>query len=119
MKNGLVIDPDGSKHWWVDGKRHRTDGPAVEWITGSKRWYVDGKLHRTDGPAIDRPDGSREWYVDGKRHRLDGPAIEDADGTIGWWVNGMQYDSNKSFQQAAGLSDERMAMLVLKHGDVG
>jgi hypothetical protein len=27
----------------VDGKRHRTDGPAIEFATGVKQWYVDGK----------------------------------------------------------------------------
>ena len=34
---------DGSKQWWLDGKRHRTDGPAVEWADGSKQWWLDGK----------------------------------------------------------------------------
>ena len=58
---------DGSKMWFLSGKRHRTDGPAVEWADGSKEWYVDDKLHRTDGPAIERADGSKAWFLHGKR----------------------------------------------------
>jgi len=49
----------------VNGKRHRTDGPADEWADGSKFWYVNGKLHRTDGPAIEWADGVKSWYIDG------------------------------------------------------
>ena len=46
-------------------KRHRLDGPAVEWADGSKAWYVNGKLHRLDGPAVEYADGGKAWYVDG------------------------------------------------------
>ena len=64
MKNGLEVNKDGSKAWYVDDKHHREDGPAVEDANGYKAWYVDGKRHRTDGPAIEYTDGSKEWYVD-------------------------------------------------------
>ena len=37
------IDSNGSKFWYQNGKRHRTDGPAVEWANGSKSWYINGK----------------------------------------------------------------------------
>ena len=77
---------DGTKEWWLFGKRHRLDGPAVERVDGEKMWYVDDKLHRVDGPAIEYADGEKEWYVDDKRHRVDGPAIEYVNGTE-WWVN--------------------------------
>ena len=95
MKNGLIIDANGSKNWYVNDKRHRTDGPAVELPSGSKFWFIDGKHHRTDGPAIVYADGTKCWYVDSKRHR-----------------------TNKSFQQAAKLTDAEMAALVLKYGDI-
>lgn len=39
-------------------------------------WYVTGKLHRTDGPAVEYKDIGKEWWVDGKLHRTDGPAVE-------------------------------------------
>ena len=54
---------------------------------GTKSWYLDGKLHRTDGPAIEGAYGTKEWYLDGKLHRVDGPAIECADGTKLWYLN--------------------------------
>ena len=54
---------------------------------GTKSWYLDGKLHCTDGPAIEGAYGTKEWYLDGKLHRVDGPAIECADGTKLWYLN--------------------------------
>ncbi len=65
MKNGLVIE-NGGKEWYLNGKRHRTDGPAIERANGGKYWYLNDKLHRTDGPAIEWADGSSAWYIDGK-----------------------------------------------------
>ena len=58
---------DGSKEWWVDGKLHRTDGPAVVMADGRKEWRVDDKLHRTDGPAVEKADGTRKWYINGEK----------------------------------------------------
>lgn len=65
MKNGLHIDADGTKRWYLDDKRHRTDGPAVEHATGTKLWYLNGKRHRTDGPAVECADDSKQWYFNG------------------------------------------------------
>ena len=64
---GVKEHINGDKEWWVDDKRHRVDGPAVEWSNGSKHWYVDGKRHRVDGPAIEYKSGDKSWYVDGKK----------------------------------------------------
>jgi len=62
----------------------------VECANGTKFWYMNGKCHRLDGPAIDYAGGSRQWYVNGKLHRLDGPACEGCDGYKQWWVNDKQ-----------------------------
>ncbi len=52
-------------------------------------------------------------------HRLDGPAITYKNPDEKFWVvNGRDYASNKSFQLAAGLSDEDMLAIVLKYGDI-
>jgi hypothetical protein len=48
--------------------------------TGTKSWYLNGKLHREDGPAVEYANGDKDWYLNDKRHREDGPAIEYADG---------------------------------------
>ena len=65
-KNGLHIDKTGTKSWYLNGKLHRQDGPAVEWTNGGKFWYVDGMPHREDGPAKLWPDGNASWYRYGK-----------------------------------------------------
>jgi hypothetical protein len=55
---------------------HRLDGPALERIDDPTMiWYVDGKIHRENGPAIDSPKYTF-WYLHDKLHREDGPAIE-------------------------------------------
>jgi hypothetical protein len=82
---------DGSKYWYLYGKHHRTGGPAIERSDGSKFWSINGLLHRTDGPAIERSDGSKEWWLNGERHRTNGPAYEGSDGTKEWWLNGSEY----------------------------
>jgi hypothetical protein len=62
----VTVDDTGTKHWYLNDKRHRTDGPAAEYADGTKLWYQDGKCHRTDGPAYEDADGSKHWYLDGK-----------------------------------------------------
>ncbi|MDP2696412.1 MAG: hypothetical protein Q8O87_04180 [bacterium] len=52
--------------WWLNGKLHREDGPAVEWYYGTKEWYINGKRHREDGPAKEWPDGSKSWFLNGE-----------------------------------------------------
>ena len=51
------------------------------WSNGSKEWYLNGKRHREGGPAVEDSDGTKEWYLNGQRHREGGPAIERAIGT--------------------------------------
>jgi hypothetical protein len=45
LGNGVecTIDDVGSKCWRLNGKLHRTDGPAIEYADGSKYWYYEGK----------------------------------------------------------------------------
>jgi len=58
-----TIWADGTKEWFVNGQRHRTDGPAVIWADGTQLWYVNNQLHRTDGPACIYAEGNQEWYI--------------------------------------------------------
>lgn len=40
----------------------------VEWEDGEKCWFVKGKLHRTDGPAIEYYSRNyNSYYVDGNK----------------------------------------------------
>ena len=58
---------DGYKKWYLNGKLHREDGPAIENSNGTKFWYLNGKLHRGDGPAIEYSDGNKYWYLNGEK----------------------------------------------------
>ena len=49
---------------------HREDGPAVTWLMDGGwcyEWWLHGKRHRLDGPAVESPDGSKSWWVNGER----------------------------------------------------
>ena len=80
----------GSKYWYLNGKLHREDGPAIEDADGHTWWYLNGKLHREDGPAIEFANGDKFWIVNDQYHREDGPAFICADGRKGWCLNGKE-----------------------------
>jgi len=40
----MKVDSDETKRWFLNGKLHREDGPAVEWPNGTKFWCLNGKL---------------------------------------------------------------------------
>jgi hypothetical protein len=84
---GIVKYTSGTKVWYRNGKRHRTDGPAIEHFDGTKQWYWNGKQHRTDGPAYEDADDTKVWYLNGQRHRVDGPAYESVNGLKQWNLN--------------------------------
>ena len=63
---------DGDRHWFLNGKLHREDGPAIEGSSGSKRWFLNGELHRGDGPAVEYSSGSKEWFLNGVRYTEEG-----------------------------------------------
>ena len=88
-EDGLAIEyVSGSKYWYINGKLHREDGPAIEYVSGAKHWYLNGEPHREDGPARIWANGDKVWYINGERHREDGPAIERTSGSKEWWLNG-------------------------------
>ena len=36
--------PNGDKQWWLNGKLHREDGPAVECANGTKEWWLNNEI---------------------------------------------------------------------------
>ena len=52
------------------------------WDNGTKSWYLNGKYHREDGPAIEYADGSKSWYLNDKEvtkeehKRMTSPVVE-------------------------------------------
>lgn len=67
-------------------------------------WKINGKMHRTDGPALIREDGTRVWYIDGKLHRTDGPAVIWADGSKAWYIDGIEYPEEEFNETVKELS---------------
>jgi hypothetical protein len=63
----VKVNSEGTKYWCLNGKLHREDGPAIEYINGTKQWCLNGKLHREDGPAIEYSYGTKSWWLEGKR----------------------------------------------------
>ena len=68
IKYEVRVYADGDKEWYINGKRHREDGPAIEYADGSKSWYKEGKLHREDGPAVELANGDKYWYLNDKEY---------------------------------------------------
>ena len=67
IKYTVKVYDNGDKSWYLNGKLHREDGPAVEYADGSKSWCLNGKLHREDGPAIEWANGDKWWYLNGEK----------------------------------------------------
>ena len=83
---GIIEYVFGTTCYYLNGKYHREDGPAVIYPDGTLHYYLNGELHREDGPAIIYP-GGNIYYLNGKCHREDGPAIIITDGTIKYYLN--------------------------------
>ena len=44
-KYTVEVYENGAKYWYLNGKCHREDGPAVEYANGDKRWFLNGKKY--------------------------------------------------------------------------
>lgn len=60
-----------------------------------KSHYVNGLRHRENGPAIITDNGSKSWFKNGQRHREDGPAFECYTGNKLWWLNDIRYSERE------------------------
>ena len=65
-KHVFFVNRFGNKHWYLNDKRHRENGPAVEYASGTVEWWLNGLLHREDGPAIEYANGYKDWYLYGE-----------------------------------------------------
>jgi hypothetical protein len=36
-----LLNTQETKQWWLNGKFHREDGPAIEYPSGTKEWYLN------------------------------------------------------------------------------
>jgi len=105
----VKVDDNGTRCWWLNGKWHREDGPAIEFADGNRYWYLNGQLHREDGPACEYANGSREWWLNGKCHREDGPAIEYTNGSRQWYLNGEKYTEKEFLKKTVTVRELTVA----------
>jgi len=53
----------------IAGVNHRVGGPAIIWPDNSTFWYLHGRCHRDDGPAVHYTSGdSFTWWFDGRNY---------------------------------------------------
>ena len=45
--NGIYEVEDYGILYYLNGKKHRLDGPAIEWNDGDKYYYIEGKKYDT------------------------------------------------------------------------
>ena len=65
----VKVWPNGTKKWWLNGQRHREDGPAIEGFNGSKQWWLNGReLTEEEHRRQTQP----EPTCDGKTVEIDG-----------------------------------------------
>ena len=64
----VKVFDNGDRWWYLNDKRHREDGPAIEYSNGSRWWYLNDKLHREDGPAMEFTNGTRRWYLNDEEY---------------------------------------------------
>ena len=84
---------------------------------GDIGYYVNGKFHRTDGPAFIYADGTQEWWINDELHRDNGPAIEWPDGSYSWYLDNNYYDTVDDYLNANDyIDDEDRTLLKLQYG---
>jgi hypothetical protein len=83
---------------------------------GNKCHWLNGRVHRTDGPAIENSSGDRGWKLNGEWHREDGPAVEYINGTVAWYLNHELLSFDEWLKRTPGLTDEEKVMYKLQYG---
>ena len=107
----VKVDEYGDRRWYLNGKLHREDGPAIEYANGTRFWFLNDNCHREDGPAIECSDGRRFWYLNDKRHREDGPAVEYTDDRCRrrWYLDGVEYTEEEFLKKTAKVKELSVA----------
>jgi hypothetical protein len=53
---------DDCKEYYIDGRLHKR-----QYDDGYTSWWLNGERHREDGPAVEDPHGLSGWYLNGKQ----------------------------------------------------
>ena len=67
----VVVTDDGDQYWYLDGKYHREDGPAIIYADGEQAWYLnDIELTEQEFNNHNRPCVGKVVVVDGIEYTL-------------------------------------------------
>jgi len=78
-------------------------------------WYLNDKRHREDGPAVEYKDGYKAWFLNGKRHREDSPAVEYGNSYKAWFLNGKQL-TEQEFNDRTTVTELTLEQIATKFG---
>jgi len=73
----------------------------------SMRWFLDGRLHREDGPAVIILTGKYIWSKKGIRYRPENPFLTSIISFEEWYLNG-KYDDSRGHRREVFISDEEL-----------
>ena len=62
-----VIYNDKFEFYYVNGRYHRKDGPAVIEHGVREVWFEFGRMHSSCGPAVTWNDGRKEYWLNNVR----------------------------------------------------
>ena len=68
----VKTDEDGQMTWYLNGKLHREDGPAIEFASGTKEWWLNGKFIVSTGPDIEKALFTLSTYLQDQEVTKDG-----------------------------------------------
>lgn len=85
----------------------------VKEVRGTKFYLLDGRCHRTDGPAIEYANGTIEYHTHGKLHRKDGPARIYFDGRVSYALCGNLLPKEEWFKR---LTKEEQKFFMFNEG---
>ena len=98
---------------------HRLKQPARYWHDKNghhEEYWVHGKRHRDDGPAIvhstDKASPPNTCQIENIGHYLNNPNILESE----WWLGNEKYDSFSDWIEVVGLSEHEVALQLLKGG---
>jgi hypothetical protein len=75
VKYEVRVYSSGSKYWYLNGKQHREDGPAVEHVNGYKSWYLEGvnyseSQHKAEMARRNNTCNGKVVTIEGKQYEL-------------------------------------------------
>ncbi len=68
----VKVWPDGTQEWYLNGKRHREDGPAIIYPNVNQYWFKDGKEYSEEKwkNVTSKPCNGKVVEIDGVKYKL-------------------------------------------------